>query len=53
MKLQSVLGGKPDAEEASARAEKTQVSDHVIICGFSLVGRNLSRVLKETNTPLW
>ncbi len=51
MALQSLFGGKPDAEVDAAQAETTPFSDHVIICGFSLVGRNLSRVLKETNTP--
>ncbi len=51
MALQSLFSGKPVAEEETALAEETQISDHVIICGFGLVGRNLSRVLKETNTP--
>jgi len=40
----SVLGSRSDVEP-EARA---QVSNHVIICGMGLNGRNLVRVLKET-----
>ena len=51
MRLQSLFGGKTGAEPEPAADGAPEFSDHVIICGFGLVGRNLSRVLKETNTP--
>jgi len=42
-------GGKP-ADEVEPASEKS-ITDHVIIVGYSLVGRNLSHVLKEINIP--
>jgi len=48
------LFGKTSAweEQREAAAErKPGLSDHVIIAGYGLVGRNLSRVLLETGTP--
>lgn len=33
------------------KAQKTHLSNHVIIVGFGLNGRNLARVLKETSLP--
>ena len=38
-------------QEAEAEASAHGLSGHVIITGFGIVGRNLARVLKETNTP--
>jgi monovalent cation:H+ antiporter-2, CPA2 family len=40
----SIRGSSPDAEPAT----RAQASNHVIICGMGLNGRNLVRVLKET-----
>jgi len=42
--------GKGDLEETLAK-EENPLTGHVIIAGYGLVGRNLSRVLSETNTP--
>ncbi len=41
-------GGR--ADDAEAPREKS-IADHVIIVGYSLVGRNLSHVLKEIHIP--
>jgi CPA2 family monovalent cation:H+ antiporter-2 len=49
MKLHSLFGAAEVEEPESAKEEK--LSGHVIIAGFGMVGRNLSRVLKETGTP--
>jgi K+:H+ antiporter len=49
MKLHSLFRAEP--EEAPESAEQDKLSGHVIIAGYGLVGRNLSRVLKETHTP--
>lgn len=49
MKLHSLFGAA-EAEEPETAGQK-KLSGHVIIAGFGLVGRNLSRVLKETGTP--
>ena len=42
--------GKEPSGEAEEKAEEA-LSGHVIVAGFGLVGRNLSRVLVQTNTP--
>ncbi len=49
IKLDSLMGAKTDEELEPV--EKEKLSGHVIIAGYGMVGRNLSRVLKETNTP--
>lgn len=49
MKLHSLFRTGPEEETESIRQDKR--SGHVIIAGYGLVGRNLSRVLKETHTP--
>lgn len=49
MKLHSLFGAASSDESESVEQEK--ISGHVIIAGFGLVGRNLSKVLKETRTP--
>ncbi|MCH8312652.1 MAG: cation:proton antiporter [Nitrospinae bacterium] len=49
MKLHSLFGVAASDESESVEQEK--LSGHVIIAGFGMVGRNLSRVLKETHTP--
>jgi len=47
------LFGKSAGEEKPepAREDRKPLSGHVIIAGYGLVGRNLSRVLMETQTP--
>ena len=49
MKLHSLFGAVSTDESESVEQQK--LSEHVIIAGFGMVGRNLSRVLKETHTP--
>jgi CPA2 family monovalent cation:H+ antiporter-2 len=49
MKLHSLFRTGPVEEFESAMQD--ELSGHVIIAGYGLVGRNLSRVLKETHTP--
>jgi len=49
MKLHSLFGVASSDESESAEQEK--LAGHVIIAGFGMVGRNLSKVLKETHTP--
>jgi len=51
MKLDSLFGPGSAMMEEKDAPEKDALTGHVIIAGFGLVGRNLSRVLKETNTP--
>jgi CPA2 family monovalent cation:H+ antiporter-2 len=50
IRLNSLFGAKV-SEETEETAGQEKLSGHVIIAGFGLVGRNLSRVLKETGTP--
>ncbi len=38
-------------QDAETEGSNHKLTDHVIISGFGIVGRNLARVLKETNTP--
>ncbi len=49
MKLHALVGAAVPEEPETDPQEK--LSGHVIIAGFGMVGRNLSRVLKETRTP--
>lgn len=49
IKLHSLFRMVP-AEESESEEQELR-SGHVIIDGYGLVGRNLSRVLKETHTP--
>lgn len=42
--------GAPSKEELE-NGKKDALYGHVIIAGYGLIGRNLSRVLKETNIP--
>ena len=49
IRLHSLFRTGP-AEEPEAGKQESR-SGHVIIAGYGLVGRNLSRVLKETHTP--
>ncbi|MDA0692820.1 MAG: cation:proton antiporter [Nitrospinae bacterium] len=49
MKLHSLFRAGPEEESESPGQNK--LAGHVIIAGYGLVGRNLSRVLKETHTP--
>ena len=49
IRLHSLFRTGPAEEPEST--EQDQLSGHVIIAGYGLVGRNLSRVLKETHTP--
>ncbi|GJL77783.1 MAG: sodium/hydrogen exchanger family/TrkA domain protein [Nitrospinaceae bacterium] len=49
IKINSLFGAVPYKEPEPLEPEK--LSGHVIITGYGLVGRNLSRVLKETHTP--
>ncbi len=49
IKLRSLFG--VESSEKSEPDEQEKLSGHVIIAGFGMVGRNLSKVLKETGTP--
>jgi len=49
IKLHSLFGAASSEELESVEQEK--LSGHVIVAGFGMVGRNLSRALKETHTP--
>jgi len=45
IKVKSIFSGKNRVEQ------KTKISNHVMIAGFGLNGRNLAQVLKETGIP--
>jgi K+:H+ antiporter len=49
MKLHSLF--RTGLEEETESTGQDKRSGHVIVAGYGLVGRNLSRVLKETHTP--
>ena len=46
MELHSQIG-----QEGEDEGQGSKLSGHVIISSYGIVGRNLARVLKETNTP--
>jgi CPA2 family monovalent cation:H+ antiporter-2 len=50
IRLFSQWGPEPAKEEKSPPSQL--LSEHVIIAGYGLIGRTLSRVLRETNIPL-
>ena len=52
--ISRLLGSKArhrGKEGHAAAAEKEHLHDHVIICGYGLNGRRLSRLLQENNIP--
>lgn len=53
LRLHAIFGKAPrlEAQPETAEEGRKPLSGHVIIGGYGLVGRNLSRVLKETQTP--
>lgn len=51
IRLHSLVGGVSASTAPVTEPGEAPLSGHVIIAGYGLVGRNLSRVLKETNTP--
>ncbi|WP_447978208.1 cation:proton antiporter domain-containing protein [Candidatus Nitrospira bockiana] len=50
-RLHHWLPGKTAAHLAQSEAQHLKIKDHVIIIGYGLNGRNLARVLAETEIP--
>lgn len=50
-RLHGFLRGRTEAHAAQIEGRQIRINDHVIIVGYGLNGRNLARVLGETEIP--